>query len=452
MYDLLLKNGLVYLDGTFRKCDVAVKGEKIAAVLDSGDPYAEAGQELDLTGKYVLPGIIDFHCHLREPGPQIEFEDWESCTKAAANSGVTMVCGMSNGLENEMTDAATYDKAVALAEKSAVVDFMIAGCPMGFFGGKEMPTRSPFYKFKQRDFPGPLGDSEGTANSWYMNQLFEEIAKQGKYVQIHPMDMDYHNALLEKIREMPGEKTSLSIFPYYYGEDEMAAGIWHLAYYARKHHLKWQALHCWHRAYIDVIRMLKKQGDMDLLASIEFCPSNGLSDHMKDLVTGGTIDVGHCELPEWDYVWEAVADGTIDLFGSDHCPQSRENYYNPDAFKSSKGIPGMDCYGHLLLNEVNNGNLTMEKLVQCTSENGAKAYGWYDRKGSNLPGTDADFSIADLNEIWTCGEEKIYTKVRIHPYYGMQIKGRFIYTIVRGKIVMDHNEILVQPGHGKFIS
>jgi len=450
MYDLLLKNGYVYLDGTFRKCDVAVSGEKIGALLECGTE-AEARQVIDLTGKYVLPGMIDFHCHLREPGPQEAFEDWETGTKAAANGGLTMVCIMCNDLENELTDAATYDKTVEIAERRAVIDFMVAGCPMGMFAGKEMPVRSPFYKIKQRSFPGVLGDRMGTADSWLLDQLFAEVARQGKYMQIHPMDVPFHDALMKYVREMPGEKTSESIFPYYYGEDEMAAGAWAMAYYIRKHHMKWHALHCWHRGYIDLVRMLKKQGDMDIVASLEFCPTNGRSDHMKDLVTGQTIDVGHCQIPDWDYVWKAVADGTIDMFGSDHCPQSREGYYNPDAFKSSKGIPGWDCYGHMLLDEVYKGNLTLEKLVQCTSENGAKIYGWYDRKGSNLPGTDADFSIADLDEVWVSGEEKIYTKVQVNPYYGQKFHGRFIYTIVRGKVVMDHNEIVAEPGHGTFI-
>ena len=70
----------------------------------------------------------------------------------------------------------------------------------------------------------------------------------------------------------------------------------------------------------------------------------------------------------------------------------------------------IEWYGHILLNEVNKGSLTLQKLVEVTSVNGAKIFGFYPRKGSNLPGTDADFSICDMDREWTIGSDKIFMK------------------------------------------
>lgn len=115
------------------------------------------------------------------------------------------------------------------------------------------------------------------------------------------------------------------------------------------------------------------------------------------------------------------------------------------------GVPGFDWYGNLLLNEVNKRNLTLERLVQLTSETGCKAFGWYDRKGSNIPGTDADFTICDMEREWTVGKERFYTKARLSPYYGQRLKGKVTQTIVRGKVVMNNGDILVEPEYGRFI-
>ena len=111
----------------------------------------------------------------------------------------------------------------------------------------------------------------------------------------------------------------------------------------------------------------------------------------------------------------------------------------------------LEWYGHLMLNEVNKGNISLEKLVEVTSVNGAKIFGFYPRKGSNIPGTDADFSICDLGKEWTIDSKKIYAKSQLNGYHGRTIKGKITQTIVRGRVVMDEGEVIEAPGYGKFI-
>ena len=460
-YDLLIQNGLTYLDGRFERLDVAVRNGRIAALL-ARDSGARARRRLDAAGRYVLPGMIDFHCHIREPGPQAGAgEDFTSGTMAAANGGVTMVCIAPDGhLLRNLADAEAYDTAVALGRRKAVVDFHLATSPMGFGAGalERLASRTCLYKIRMKDYPGPLETSVGTADTGILDECFAAIARQGKYCGIHPSDERYRQAVERRLRADGLPRSLAQVLPHLYGDEEMSAGAWLLAYYVRKHHLRWHALHCWHRGYLDLVRMLKAQGE-DILASLELLPTNTLAAHpenrhSEELVRpadGLRIPLGHTAGPDWDAVWAAVREGTIDILGSDHSPHLPACYRPQEPFRSSAGVPGLDWYGHLLLNEVNRGSLSLERLVQVTSEAGARALGWYPYKGSNLPGTDADFSICDMDRVWTIGSGPIYTQSGLCPYYGRTIRGKVTHTVVRGTVVMEEGTVLARPGHGRFV-
>ena len=104
-----------------------------------------------------------------------------------------------------------------------------------------------------------------------------------------------------------------------------------------------------------------------------------------------------------------------------------------------------------MLNEVNNGRLSLERLAEVTSVNGAKIFGFYPRKGALLPGSDADLIICDLEREWTITSEKVYTKCQLNPYHGKKIKGQITHTILRGKVIMEGGEVIGKPGYGQFI-
>lgn len=453
-YDLLLSNGLVYVDGGFMALDVGIKGEKIAALMEHGS-NSKAEKVIDVTGKYVLPGLIDFHCHVFEPGPNEKREFYDTGTMAAANGGLTMICTMPNGCEGGLASPEAYSKALERAEKKAVIDYNIIASPLGFQDGYTQQLAdmgSAFFKLLIKDQTAPLNQSFACGDFYTIAQCFKAIAKTGRYCSVHPRDISYMNGLKKHLMETEPELDLPGVFSHLFSEEEMAASAWQIAFYARKYNMKWHALHCWMDGYIDLVRMLKAEGRMDIIASVEMLPINGRSDYLYDPETGEVmLHLGHCALPNYDHVWKAVADGTIDLICSDHSPNSMDFFKPETPWNTAKGVCGLDWFGHLLLDEVYKGNLSLERLVQTTSENGAKAFGFYDRKGSNLPGTDADFSIADLNETWVVGKEKFYTNGRLSPYYGQTIHGKFTHTIVRGQVVMDHGEILVKPGYGKMI-
>ncbi|WP_270810074.1 dihydroorotase [Hungatella effluvii] len=452
--DLLIRNGYVYTDGTFKKQDVGIRGEKIAFFRESGRDV-QAACSIDADGKYVIPGMIDFHTHIREPGVE-EKEDYYSGTRAAAHGGVTTVCAMPNNLKRGIAAPEDFQYAIECGEKNAVIDFVPIPSPLAFHQGsipKLTEMGASYFKIMEmKNTKFPLEENFRCGDAWELDQCMAEVAKAGKYISIHPMNMDWYLGNVNRIKEEEKKQDLMHVLCWLYGEEEMSSAAWELAYFFRKNKCKWIALHTWHKGYIDLVRMLKRQGDMEILSSCEILPTSIRDfDYLYERGTGNTIPLGHAAKPDWDAIWTAVNDGTIDILGSDHSPHLSEHYHPETPFSSAQGVPGEDYYGSLLLDAVNKKKLTMERLVEVTSVNGARALGWKE-KGTNQIGTDADFTICDLGKKWTVDETfPIYSKPNLDPLFGQKMEGKVTHTIVRGKIVMANDKILAQAGYGKFV-
>ena len=451
-FDLLIQNGIVHTSEGFLPADIGVTGGKIACIGRLAG--AEAAQLLDASGKYVLPGMIDFHTHIREPGQEFK-EDYLTGTRAAAHGGVTTVCVMPNNLTGGIASVETFRQAIACGEAHAVVDFAPIPSPLGFHQGtlpELVKEGASYFKIMQINNKLPLEENFRCGNTWELDQCFAEAAKTGKYVSIHPMNMAWYLGNVEKIKSADHPQELVHVLHQLYGEEEMSSAAYELAYFFRKNKCKWWALHCWHKGYIELIRMLKQYGGMDILASVEILPTSiRCFDTLYNRSDGSTIPLGHAAKPDWDLIWEAVNDGTIDILGSDHSPHLPENYKPTEPFGSAQGVEGEDYYGSLLLDAVNAGKLSLERLVEVTNLNGTKALGWKEKCG-NAIGTDADFTICDMEKVWTVdGRFPIYSKPNLDPLWGQTLHGKVTHTVVRGKIVMADDQILVSPGYGSFV-
>ena len=453
-YDLLVRGGTAYAGGRFEPMDIAVRGGTIAALLPAGSG-ASAARTLDASGKYVLPGMIDFHCHFREPGDLANAETFASGTRAAAHGGVTTVCTMPNHLRSGMAQPSAMAEAIRRGEAGAVVDFAQVPSPLAFREGSlgELVRQgAPFFKLVAVPGKSALRETYCCDDPRQLCACLAEAAKTGRYVAVHPANVAWMMSLYREIRESPEKKTLADVFPLLYSDEEMSSSAWQLAYFFRKTGCRWWALHCWHDGCIDLIRMLKRRGDMDILASVEIL-SAGIRDFgtLYNRADGSRIRLGHPSPPSWEHVWQAVRDGVIDVLGSDHSPHAASDYGRDDPFAAAKGVPGLDYYGSLLLDAVNAGHLTLEQLVKVTSENGARALGW-SQKGTNDVGTDADFTVCDLDCTWTADERfPLYSRPGLDPLYGQTLHGKVTHTVVRGAVVMENDKICVPSGYGRMV-
>ena len=154
-------------------------------------------------------------------------------------------------------------------------------------------------------------------------------------------------------------------------------------------------------------------------------------------------------------LWDYVLDGTIDTIGSDHGPYSdEEKVKEGNFFKEYCGFGGFDAMLAGLITEgVHKRGLALPRLAELLAGNTARIMGLYPRKGSLLPGADADIAIVDLDEEWVFdGEASLSkTKSKNNIYHGARLRGRVKETWVRGSRVYFDGEITGEKGHGRYV-
>ena len=155
-----------------------------------------------------------------------------------------------------------------------------------------------------------------------------------------------------------------------------------------------------------------------------------------------------------DLLWQGVVDGTIDVIASDHAPYTVEEKEGgwTNIFEARSGGPGVETTLPLLLNCVNEGRISLIRLVEVFAMNPAKILGLYPRKGAIAVGSDADLVIVDLDRESKIDAQSLHSKQKFSAFDGIKVKGTPIMTIVRGNIVMEEGQIIAKPGTGKFIS
>jgi dihydroorotase-like cyclic amidohydrolase len=150
-------------------------------------------------------------------------------------------------------------------------------------------------------------------------------------------------------------------------------------------------------------------------------------------------------------VWEALRDGTIDMFSSDHAPHTREEKEIgwTEMWSSHTGTPGIQYYYPLILDAVNRGELTLERAIDASAFQPAKAFGLQDTKGQLAVGFDADIVIADMAAEWTITNDGVLSKIGWTPYDGRTIGARIDATFVRGEAVYQDGKVVGKAGQGR---
>jgi dihydroorotase len=141
-------------------------------------------------------------------------------------------------------------------------------------------------------------------------------------------------------------------------------------------------------------------------------------------------------------LWDAMADGTIDVIATDHAPHSPEEKTRNDIWTVDCGFPGVETQMPLMLNEVNAGRFSISDYVRWSAANVAKLWGLYPRKGVIQPGADADIAVVDLAREWTIDDAKLQSLSRITPFHGRRVKGLPLHTLVRGRFVMKDRQLI----------
>jgi dihydroorotase-like cyclic amidohydrolase len=150
-------------------------------------------------------------------------------------------------------------------------------------------------------------------------------------------------------------------------------------------------------------------------------------------------------------LWETVLSGGIDFMASDHSPYSREEK-DRGVWEAPWGLPGAQTLLPILISEgVIARNWDLVDFVRFTSTNAARLFGIYPRKGTIMVGSDADFTLIDLEASWTVAAADLVSKQPWSPVEGRTLQGRIVSTIRRGEVIYDGSRILAAPGSGRFV-
>lgn len=150
-------------------------------------------------------------------------------------------------------------------------------------------------------------------------------------------------------------------------------------------------------------------------------------------------------------MWRGVADGTVDYIASDHAPSTAAQKRAGSIWDVHFGLPGIDTTFSLMLDAAHDGLVSYERVVEVYSERPAQIYGLHPQKGSLQPGADADVDLVDPDAQWTIEDAGITSKAGWTPYAGRRVRGRVVRTYARGLLGAEEGDVVVEPGHGRFL-
>lgn len=445
--DLLLKNGKIVTEKESFTGAVGINKGKIALIAAS-DEGIEAEHEIDLSGKYILPGVIDPHVHFQDPG-FTQREDFAHGTQAAAAGGVTTV--ISHPLDNPPTTtfAALQCKEKAY-EGNAYVDYAIhmgatpqnIGIISELWKNTGVTAIKMFMCFSVAEFP--------YVDDKALYEVLKKVAELDALAIIHAESRGLIEAMEEEVKNR-GEKDGIAYNMTHPPEAEIEA-IQRALYYLEITGAKGVILHVSTAEGLRLIHNAKEQGVKVWSESAPHLFQFTVEDMKEKGPYLKFSPVMHDKKNQRE-MWELMGKGYVDYIGSDHSPYTKEEKAagEEDIFKAPNGIPGIETSLPVFLNAVNEGKITLNQLVKMTSSNPAQIYGLFAEKGSLTVGKDADLTIVDMELEKTLEEKDLKSKCKWSPYIGMSFKGWPVMTIVRGKIVYAEGEIKGKKGYGKYL-
>lgn len=430
-FDVVYKGGtVVNHDGTGVR-DVGAIDGRIAAIgdLDAG----KAAQVVDCQGLHVLPGVIDSQVHFREPGLTHK-EDLETGSRAAVVGGVTAVFEMPN--TNPLTTTAE-----TLADKVASArDRML--CDFAFYVGGTRENIDEIPALERLEASAGIkvfmGSSTGDLLVEDAPSLDRIVANLSRRAAFHAEDED---RLIARMGErVPGDPKS---HPVWRDPEAAMLATRRLVELAEKHRRRVHVLHISTGEEMDYLAEHKRW------ATVEVTPN-----HLTLIAPecyerlGGRAQMNP---PVRDAehnarIWQAVADGTVDVLGSDHAPHTidEKDHTYPD---SHSGMTGVQTLVPIMLDHVAAGRLSLERFVDLTSHGPARIFGIAE-KGRIAVGNHCDLTVVDLKRSQVITNDWIQSRCGWTPFDGVTVTGWPVGTVIRGRQVVWDGAITSEPAGG----
>lgn len=448
MTDLVLRGGvLVFPERAPARGDVLVRQGRIAGLLAPGEPVGDGVPVLDVTGKHVFAGLIDAHIHF---GFAEKISEYTSETAYAAQGGIATVLGYF--LNNEAyTDV--YKREQDYARPRAHVDYAFHFSTANELHIRELASYVRDYgvtSFKYfMNFKGEEGrylGLDGTDDGYFYDLLAEATRIGGVTVVCHTENIELVNRFR---RRMQGEgRDTLKDWCRSKPPITEAENCIRAMYFAERLGAKVYFPHISSALALDEIaKWRQRYGEV----YIETCPQYLTHTEDSDIGSIGKANPPFRKAEDVEALWRGLADGTIDVFASDHVPRKRATK-EKNIWLASQGFPGTAFLVPVLLSEgYHKGRLTLQRIAQLLGSAPARIFDLAPKKGALHVGADADFTVVDLARERTVRAADFASYSDYTLYEGWTFKGWPVRTIVRGVSVMEDGAVVGPPGHGKYI-
>lgn len=427
-FDMILRGGQAVLPWGIEPLDIGVRDGRIAAMGDLR--RAEAAEILDCARLHVLPGLIDAHVHLREPG-DAAVETIATGTRAAVLGGLAAVFDMPN-------TAPSITDSTQLAWKRGHVS-QHAWCDMGIYVGASKKNIAELEALEAEDNVCAVKVFAGSSTG---DLLIEDDATLEAVMRSGRRRICYHSE--DEYRLQERKKLFTPGMPH-------------------RNHMEWRDVETAMLGTKRLMALARKTGrpahilhvssaeELEYLAAFrDLCTIEVLMNHLTqtdeayDRLGGLAVmnppirDRRHMEA-----AWEAVRNGTVDVVGSDHAPHSRAAKERPWP-DTAAGLTGVQTIVPMMLDHVSSGRLSLMRLVDLMCAGPARVYGAVG-KGRLAVGYDADFTLVDMAASREITEDWIASPCGWTPFAGHRCQGWPVGTIVRGHVVMRDDEVLGAP-------
>ncbi len=423
---ILIQNGTVVNEGRSFVGGLVVDGEQISEIFEGKAPRGIYDQVIEASGCFVLPGVIDDHVHFREPGLTRK-ADMESESRAAAYGGVTSYFEMPNTVPQTTTLEALEEKFDLAKEKSHV--------NYSFFFGATNDNVSLFALLDRHRIPGiKLFMGSSTGNMLVDNESLRQVFRTAKQLDLPVMTHCEDTDIINR---------NMAVYKQKYGDD-----------FDVVFHPEIRSVEACYESSKLAVRLAKEFGTRLHIAHITTAKELELLG--KDENITGEVVVAHLFFSDEDYtdkkalikcnpaikskkdrdaLRKALADGRIAVVGTDHAPHEWKDKQGGCA-KAASGMPMVQFSLVTMLELVDYGVLSIEKMVELMSHNPASLFQIRDR-GFLRKGYKADLVIVRPQTPWVVGKDNVQSKCGWSPMEGHEFQWRVEQTICNGHLIYD---------------